>query len=132
MLCIIVIFLKKINRARAHTRTHARTHARTRTHTHIHTHTRTHARTHTHPYRHFSKTMYFHESYLGSMFEYGCKYCNAKHFSFEYTKDKQFSNCCHKGKVSSRENPPYPYKLENLSTGLSMDSINFRKNILVM
>ena len=51
------------------------------------------------------------------------------HSSFEYIQDKQFSNCCHKGKVSLPENPPYPYKLENLSTGLSMDSINFRKNI---
>ena len=40
------------------------------------------------------------ESYLGSMFEI-CKHCNAKHFSFEYIhQDKQFSNCCHKGKVS--------------------------------
>ena len=56
-----------------------------------------------------------------------CKHCNAKHSSFEYIQDKQFSNCCHKGKVSLTENPPYPYKLENLSTGLSMDSINFRK-----
>ena len=69
------------------------------------------------------------ESYLGSMFEI-CKHCNAKHFSFEYTRDKQFSNCCRKGKVFLPENPPYLYKLENLSTGLSMDSINFRKNIL--
>ena len=51
------------------------------------------------------------------------------HSSFEYIQDKQFSNCCHKEKVSLPENPPYPYKLENLSTGLSMDSINFRKNI---
>ena len=65
------------------------------------------------------------ESYLGSMFEM-CKHCNS---SFEYIQDKQFSNSCHKGKVSLPENPPYPYKLENLSTGLSMDSINFRKNI---
>ena len=56
------------------------------------------------------------ESYLDSMFEI-CKHCNAKNFSFEYTQDKQFSNCCHKGKVSLSENPPYPYKLENLSTG---------------
>ena len=37
-----------------------------------------------------------------------CNYYNAKHFSFEYTKDKKFSNCCHKGKVILRENPPYP------------------------
>ena len=51
------------------------------------------------------------------------------HSSFEYIQDKQFSNCCHKGKVSLPKNPSYPYKLENLSTGLSMDSINFRKNI---
>ena len=55
------------------------------------------------------------ERYLGSMFEI-CKHCNAKHFSFEYTLDKQFSNCCHKGKVSLSENPPYLHKLENLST----------------
>ena len=68
------------------------------------------------------------ESYLGSMFEI-CKHCNAKHSSFEYIHDKQFSNSCHKGKVSLPENLPYPYKLKNLSTGLSMDSINFRKNI---
>ena len=57
------------------------------------------------------------ESYFGSMFEI-CKYCNAKHSSFEYIQDKQFSNCCHNGKVSLPKNPPYPYKLENLSTGL--------------
>ena len=57
------------------------------------------------------------------------QHCNAKHFSFEYTQDKLFSNCYHKGKVSLPENPPYPYKLENLYTGLSMDSIRFRKNI---
>ena len=63
------------------------------------------------------------ENYLGSMFEI-CKHCNANN-----TQDKQFSNCCHKGKVSLTENPRYPYKLENLSTGLSMDSINFQKNI---
>ena len=50
--------------------------------------------------------------------------------SFEYIQGKQFSNCCHKGKVSLPENSPYPYKLENLSTGLSKDSINFRKNML--
>ena len=68
------------------------------------------------------------ENYLGSMFEI-YKHCNAKHSSFEYIQDKQFSNCCHKRKVSLPENQPYPYKLENLSTGLSMDSINFRKNI---
>ena len=67
------------------------------------------------------------ESYLGSMFEI-CKHCNAKH-SFEYIQNKQFSHCCHKGKVSLPENPSYPYKLETLSTGLSMDSFNFRKNI---
>ena len=36
------------------------------------------------------------ESYLGPMFEI-CKHCNAKHSSFEYIQDKQFSNCCHKG-----------------------------------
>ena len=65
------------------------------------------------------------ESYFGSMFEIG-KHCYAKHSSSEYIQDKQFRNSCHKGKVSLPENP---YKLENLSTGLSMDSINFRKNI---
>ena len=65
------------------------------------------------------------ESYLGSMFEM-CKHCYAKHSSFEYIQDKQFSNCCPKEKVSLPGNPPY--KLENLSIGLSMDSINFRKN----
>ena len=68
------------------------------------------------------------ESYLGSMFEI-CKHCNAKHSSSEYIQDKQFSNCCHKGQVSLPENPPYSYNLEKLSTGLSLDSINFRKNI---
>ena len=55
-----------------------------------------------------------------------CEFCQAKHFTFELPRDKKFPNCCHKGKVSLSEDPPYPMELRNLIIGTTSKKIFFR------
>ena len=58
-----------------------------------------------------------------------CKFCNAKHYTFELSQDKNFSTCCHKGKINLQEDPTYPREIEELVTGNTCISKNFKQFI---
>ena len=54
-------------------------------------------------------------------------FCNAKHYTFELSQDKNFSTCCHKGKRNLQEDPTYPREIEELVTGNTCISKNFKQ-----
>ena len=53
------------------------------------------------------------ELYLGEMCLI-CEHCNAKHFDYEYNKDKSFPLCCCKGKIILQPDNPYQDVIKNM------------------
>ncbi|KAJ8914401.1 hypothetical protein NQ315_017495 [Exocentrus adspersus] len=71
----------------------------------------------------------FGPSDLGS-FTRMCNHCNAKYFTAEMTTLRQYTRCCHKGKVSLEPLAAMPDVLKNLFRGTHPSSRHFRRYVL--
>ncbi|KAJ8910344.1 hypothetical protein NQ315_004543 [Exocentrus adspersus] len=71
----------------------------------------------------------FGPSDLGSLNRM-CNHCNARYFTAEMTARREYTHCCHKGKVSLEPLVAMPDVLKNLFRGTHPSSRHFRRYVL--